>query len=81
MYPFAGIVDSCRGYIPRLLINRDLVGPFKKRPGSSRGRFNDCAITGDLVECVQRFARVLGWKKAMEDLIKEHEALLVSSKI
>ncbi|XP_072047568.1 NAD-dependent protein deacetylase sirtuin-3-like [Amphiura filiformis] len=77
VYPFAQIVDSARGYIPRLLINRDLVGPFKKRPGSSsRGRFNDVGITGDLVECIQKFARVLGWKKALEDLIKEHEVLL-----
>ena len=86
MYPFAGIVNSARGYVPRLLINRDLVGPFKKRPGSSsssngrssNGRFNDLGVTGDLVECVQKFVRVLGWKKAVEDLIKAHETLLVS---
>ncbi|XP_022082830.1 NAD-dependent protein deacetylase sirtuin-3-like [Acanthaster planci] len=71
--PFAGIVNSARGYVPRLLINREAVGPFA-RPRS--GRFNDVAVTGDLVECVQRFARVLGWKKALEDLIKEQEAVL-----
>lgn len=73
VYPFAGIVNSARGYIPRVLINREAVGPFA-RPSS--GRFNDLAVTGDLLESVQKFARVLGWKKAMEDLIKENELLL-----
>ncbi|XP_071831999.1 NAD-dependent protein deacetylase sirtuin-3-like isoform X2 [Apostichopus japonicus] len=73
VYPFAGIVNSARGYIPRILINREAVGPFA-RPKT--GRFNDLAVTGDLLENVQKFTRVLGWKKAMEDLIKENEALL-----
>lgn len=73
VYPFAGIVNSARGYIPRILINREAVGPFASR---TSGRFNDLAVTGDLLENVQKFARVLGWKKAMEDLIKENEALL-----
>ncbi|XP_038044293.1 NAD-dependent protein deacetylase sirtuin-3-like [Patiria miniata] len=71
--PFASIINSARGYVPRLLINREAVGPFA-RPRS--GRFNDVAVTGDLMECVQKFARVLGWKKALEDLIKEHGAVL-----
>ncbi|XP_030845121.1 NAD-dependent protein deacetylase sirtuin-3 [Strongylocentrotus purpuratus] len=73
VYPFAGIVDSVRPFVPRLLINREVVGPFS-RPSSSR--HNDLAVTGDLVECVQKFARVLGWKKALEDVIKDNEVKL-----
>ncbi|XP_071809246.1 NAD-dependent protein deacetylase sirtuin-3, mitochondrial-like [Asterias amurensis] len=71
--PFAGIINSARGYIPRLLINREAVGPFA-RPRSSR--FNDVTVTGDLVECVQRFARILGWKAALQELIEEHQIRL-----
>ena len=39
--PFAGIVDSCRIYIPRLLFNREAVGPFKSKP-----RMNDVTVKG-----------------------------------
>ena len=39
--PFAGIVDSCRIYIPRILFNREAVGPFKSKP-----RMNDVAVKG-----------------------------------
>ncbi|XP_072172130.1 NAD-dependent protein deacetylase sirtuin-2-like [Diadema setosum] len=80
VYPFAGIMDSVRPFIPRVLINREAVGSFVRPSSSSsamNGRFtNDLAVTGDLVECVQKFARILGWKKAMEDLIRENEAAL-----
>ncbi|XP_070568630.1 NAD-dependent protein deacetylase sirtuin-3-like isoform X2 [Ptychodera flava] len=68
VYPFAGIVDSTRTYIPRLLINRQLVGPFVRK-----ARFNDVSEIGDIVESVKKLARVLGWKKTMEDLIEESE--------
>ncbi|XP_002739688.2 uncharacterized protein LOC100376942 [Saccoglossus kowalevskii] len=66
VYPFAGIVDSTRSYIPRLLINMNAVGPFARN-----SRFNDVVEVGDIVEGVKKFARVLGWKKAMDDLIIE----------
>ena len=65
-------------FVPRLLINREAVGPFA-RPASSRSQ--DLAVTGDLVETVQKLTRVLGWKKPMEDLITENESRLVSDLI
>ncbi|XP_071954883.1 NAD-dependent protein deacetylase sirtuin-3-like [Antedon mediterranea] len=71
VYPFADIVNSVRSYIPRLLINREIVEPFK-----SKKRVNDVAREGDLVEGVRKFAQVLGWKKAMDDLIIECEKKL-----
>ncbi|XP_033112291.1 NAD-dependent protein deacetylase sirtuin-3-like [Anneissia japonica] len=69
--PFAGIVDSVRSNIPRLLINREVVEPF-----ASKKRFNDVSNEGDMVEGVRKFAQVLGWKESMEDLILECEKKL-----
>lgn len=42
--PFADIVDSVRLNVPRLLFNRDLVGPFHQR----LKRRTDVASTGEL---------------------------------
>ena len=41
VYPFAGVADSVPKIIPRLLINRDLVGSFGTRT-------NDHHLPGDL---------------------------------
>ncbi|XP_019618502.1 PREDICTED: NAD-dependent protein deacetylase sirtuin-3-like [Branchiostoma belcheri] len=67
--PFASIVNSTRGYVPRVLFNRDPVGPFGRVPL----RDTDCAELGDLVQGIQRFTRILGWKQAMEELIQKAE--------
>ena len=49
-----------------MLINREVVGPFKHR----RKRSTDVAITGDLVECVSQLATMAGWEKELESLVK-----------
>ncbi|XP_076817627.1 uncharacterized protein LOC143463134 isoform X2 [Clavelina lepadiformis] len=67
--PFASLVDSIRFNVPRLLLNREKVGPFKKR-----GRPTDIAVTGDLTEIIERFSTVLGWKKFLEEVMEEHES-------
>ncbi|XP_078584755.1 NAD-dependent protein deacetylase sirtuin-3-like [Branchiostoma floridae x Branchiostoma japonicum] len=67
--PFASIVNSSRGYVPRVLFNRDPVGPFGRVPL----RDTDCAELGDLVQGIQRFTRILGWKQAMEELVEKAE--------
>ncbi|CAH1787246.1 unnamed protein product [Owenia fusiformis] len=66
--PFAGIVDSTRMYVPRLLFNMKAVGPFAKRK-----RMNDVIAEGDLVGNVKRFAKILGWKTSMEQLVQESQ--------
>ena len=39
--PFAGIVDSVRLYVPRVLFNREAVGPFE-----TKRRMNDIVVGG-----------------------------------
>nr|CAB3266080.1 Sir2-a zinc finger protein [Phallusia mammillata] len=68
--PFASLVDSTRYNIPRLLLNRDRVGPFERR---SRGRPNDHALTGELTATIDRLVAKLGWKDFLHDLTVRNE--------
>ena len=56
--PFASLVSLARPTVPRLLLNRELVGPFKQH----RRRPSDFAVTGDLVEGVRDLARGASWE-------------------
>ena len=70
MEPFASLMDSVRYNVPRLLINRDIVGPFKKCRKST-----DAIGAGDMVEVVDRFATLLGWKRFVQETMSNHEKL------
>lgn len=61
MEPFASLATLSRFDVPRLLINRDLAGPFKRH----RKRVTDVAVTCDLVEGVSSVLEEVGW---MDDL-------------
>lgn len=61
MEPFASLSTLPRFDVPRLLINRDLVGPFKHH----RKRVTDVAVTCDLVDGVCNVLEEVGW---MDDL-------------
>ncbi|XP_073423934.1 NAD-dependent protein deacetylase sirtuin-3, mitochondrial-like isoform X2 [Dendrobates tinctorius] len=63
--PFANIITSLRPNVPRLLINRDLVGPFKKPIEGT-----DVVELGELCEVVRKFVRALNWQKDMDEVIK-----------
>ncbi|XP_009183437.1 NAD-dependent protein deacetylase sirtuin-3, mitochondrial isoform X1 [Papio anubis] len=63
--PFASLTEAVRSSVPRLLINRDLVGPLAWRP---RGR--DVAQLGDVVHSVERLVELLGWTEEMRDLVR-----------
>uniref|UniRef100_A0A8B9KZ01 Deacetylase sirtuin-type domain-containing protein n=1 Tax=Astyanax mexicanus TaxID=7994 RepID=A0A8B9KZ01_ASTMX len=63
--PFASLAGAVRGSVSRLLINRDLVGPFAW--GSPR--HNDVAELGDVVSGVRRLAEALGWMPELEALM------------
>uniref|UniRef100_A0A3Q3X2M6 NAD-dependent protein deacetylase n=1 Tax=Mola mola TaxID=94237 RepID=A0A3Q3X2M6_MOLML len=54
--PFASLSGAVRSSVPRLLINRDLVGPFawSRRP-------HDVVKLGDVVSGVQALVDALGW--------------------
>ncbi|XP_037401018.1 NAD-dependent protein deacetylase sirtuin-3, mitochondrial isoform X2 [Pygocentrus nattereri] len=63
--PFASLAGAVRGSVPRLLINRDLVGPFAWGPP----RKNDVAEIGDVVSGVKKLAEALGWMPELEALM------------
>ena len=50
--------------VPRVLINREIVGPFRQR----RKRVSDVAVTGDLVHCVRELVEQAGWLAELEEL-------------
>lgn len=64
--PFASLAGAVRGSIPRLLINRDLVGPFLWRR-----RSHDVALLGDMVQGVQSLVQLLDWTQEMDTLMDE----------
>ncbi|XP_048119381.1 NAD-dependent protein deacetylase sirtuin-3, mitochondrial isoform X3 [Alosa alosa] len=63
--PFASLTGAVRGSVPRLLVNRDLVGPFAW--GSPRP--NDVAELGDVVSGVSKLADAVGWTEELKALI------------
>ena len=60
--PFASLVSLVRTGVPRLLLNRELVGPFKSR----RRKQEDFALTDDLVTSVKGIAQSTGWLEELE---------------
>ncbi|KAK1887362.1 NAD-dependent protein deacetylase sirtuin-3 mitochondrial [Dissostichus eleginoides] len=69
--PFASLVNTVRSTVPRLLLNRNAVGPFEKVPL----RRADHMELGDLEETVRRFAEMLGWNDDIEELMRSQETL------
>ncbi|XP_066445636.1 NAD-dependent protein deacetylase sirtuin-3, mitochondrial-like [Eleutherodactylus coqui] len=67
--PFANIVNAVRPNVPRLLINRDLVGPFKNEPLKS----TDVAELGELCEVTRKFVSALNWQTDMDEVIKSQK--------
>ncbi|XP_061077988.1 NAD-dependent protein deacetylase sirtuin-3, mitochondrial isoform X2 [Conger conger] len=63
--PFASLAGAVRGSVPRLLINRDPVGPFAGRAL----RPNDVAELGDVVGGVRKLTDILGWTQELEALM------------
>lgn len=64
MEPFASLAGAVRSSVPRLLINRDLVGPFSwsRRP-------HDVVQLGDVVSGVQALVDALGWTRELDALM------------
>ncbi|KAH9489220.1 NAD-dependent protein deacetylase sirtuin-3, mitochondrial [Bulinus truncatus] len=66
--PFAGIIDTVRWTVPRVLFNRTTVGPFKHGK-----RAKDFVAEGELLENLQNFVHMAGMKEDMVDLITQSE--------
>ncbi|XP_069480017.1 NAD-dependent protein deacetylase sirtuin-3, mitochondrial isoform X2 [Ambystoma mexicanum] len=65
--PFASLAGVVRGSVPRLLINRDLVGPFACRTP----KHCDVAELGDVIQGVQRLVSLLEWTEKVQDLMQQ----------
>ncbi|XP_070813447.1 NAD-dependent protein deacetylase sirtuin-3, mitochondrial isoform X3 [Pituophis catenifer annectens] len=66
--PFASLAGAVRGSVPRVLINRDLVGPFVVQ-----SQHNDVAELGDVISGVEKVVELLGWKEELQELIKKEK--------
>nr|XP_020662646.1 NAD-dependent protein deacetylase sirtuin-3, mitochondrial isoform X1 [Pogona vitticeps] len=66
--PFASLAGAVRSSIPRVLINRDLVGPFAYQP-----KYNDVAELGDVIGGVEKMVELLGWEAELKELIKKEK--------
>ena len=65
--PFASLVTLSRHTVPRLLLNRELVGPFR----SQRRRPTDVAVCRDVVESVRQLAQGAGWAEELDNIHRE----------
>lgn len=75
--PFASLSEAVRSSVPRLLINRDVVGPFAWCP-----RSRDVVQLGDVVHSVERLVELLGWREELQDLIQqETEKVQTASRV
>ena len=66
VYPFASVADAVQFHIPRLLLNRTVVGSFGYRE-------HDAILSGDIIENVKSLATALDWTSELEELISEYE--------
>lgn len=73
--PFAGLVNLAHPRTPRLLINREAVGPFEYlRSNQTRG--NDSLWLGDADDGVRALVEELGWTEEFEKLCREERQRL-----
>ncbi|XP_061520655.1 NAD-dependent protein deacetylase sirtuin-3, mitochondrial isoform X3 [Phycodurus eques] len=63
--PFASLAGAVHSSVPRLLINRDLVGPFALR----NNRPCDVVLLGDVVSGIQTLVNALGWTQELDALM------------
>lgn len=68
MEPFASLAGAVRNSVPRVLINRDLVGPF-----AWQQRYNDVAQLEDVVTGVKKLVELLDWNEEMQTLIQKEK--------
>ncbi len=66
VYPFAGIADHVPHSVPRLLLNRCLVGSFGSRQA-------DSVLSGDLVDSVVDLAKAMGLADRLDQMCQEYK--------
>ena len=74
--PFASIIDECPKSVPRVLMNKVAVGPFKK--SRSKLRKYDLTILGDLISGLEMLMKKIGWETELNELnFKEVNCFIV----
>ncbi|XP_069685327.1 NAD-dependent protein deacetylase sirtuin-3, mitochondrial-like isoform X2 [Periplaneta americana] len=68
VYPFAGVADAVQLNIPRLLLNRTVVGTFGFRE-------HDAILSGDIIESVKCLAVALDWNNDLEEVARQYEKM------
>ncbi|KAI7868251.1 DHS-like NAD/FAD-binding domain-containing protein [Spinellus fusiger] len=72
VHPFAGLIDSVPGHVPRLLVNMEKAGvhasPHSGFDFEWKRKRRDVAFLGSCDDGVERMAELLGWKDALESL-------------
>ncbi|XP_038636220.1 NAD-dependent protein deacetylase sirtuin-2-like [Scyliorhinus canicula] len=74
--PFASIVNSVQPHVPRLLLNWNPVGPFKKTPL----KHTDVRKLGNLIDSVRVLVKLLGWATDLDELIKRETGASVQTR-
>ncbi|RMZ97874.1 NAD-dependent deacetylase sirtuin- mitochondrial, partial [Brachionus plicatilis] len=67
--PFANIIRGSHFNAPRLLMNRESVGPFKRAKKLDKRK--DLQMLGDLLDIIDQFVEKLGWTKEFESLVSK----------
>lgn len=76
--PFANIIRGSHFNAPRLLMNKESVGPFRKIKKNDRRK--DIEMLGDLIDIVNEFVNKLGWTSEYEELVAKETELIESNK-
>jgi len=83
VYPFAALVNDVSPFTPRLLFNKEAVGPFAKsaqywiKYGEAipkqidKNAYRDVGCIGDIDTGVGLLAKMLGWEDALQKLSTE----------
>jgi hypothetical protein len=77
--PFSNLIQESKENVPRLLINKESVGPFKSTKFNSKKK--DFQILGDLIFGIESLADKLGWKLELDELIESELKNIVIYKI
>lgn len=75
--PFAGLVHKVKENVPRFLINKEPVGPFRFYQMDCC--FRDVVLLGDCDSGVQKLCDLIGWRSELEDLYTKGRQKLLSS--
>jgi len=74
VYPFASLVNEVKENIPRLLLNKDPVAVWKRYEEDEFARefnYRDVFFHGPCDQGVQELAKLLGWDKELEEMLKK----------